>query len=442
MCPSGGEEARKALKEWERGHLIARSGSSKWPRLVDLTTDLPNVPEIQKSESRKPKLNNIQLIALAIINHEGRLPTGCDILSWIRDHFPYFAGSDRAYLKLEVRMMQLFDEYDPPIMPLTANSNRLATGGMADDFWRCRFAMVIGHLASVFPANPGVFPFLNLPSELRVKIYEYALSFPCDAWIICRKPSLKRRPNSLLTSAEVSRGIVGKSSRSPPLNEVLALLLVNKQIFIEAVPIFYRQHRFLLTADSPELPRHSPTMGIDRCNYLRDIIISYVPGNALPSTWFSIFQMLRNFQELKRLTLTIHSYDNWSYTPDVSQWPGFDALSLVRGLQELVVVARNNFHQGVFSSILVHRAQGYLEPLLTQPRADPFNVRITRAMQKKVQFANVPLQPGLPDTTRKRKKSRQSGQEQRGGEGFVGGGEKRQRKQQKTYHSRSPTPIR
>lgn len=209
--PTSGEEARKALREWRRAQLVARCGSSKWPRLVDSTTDLSNLPEIQKCGSRKPKSNNIQLIALAIINHESPLPTGCDILSWICRHFPYFCGSDRAYLKLEVRMMQLFDEYDPPIIPLTADIFRLATRGMADDFRRCRFAMVIGHLASVFPANPGVFPFLNLPCELRVKIYEYALSFPCDAWMIRRKPSPKRRPNSLLTSADVSWGIVGNS---------------------------------------------------------------------------------------------------------------------------------------------------------------------------------------------------------------------------------------
>ena len=76
------------------------------------------------------------------------------------------------------------------------------------------------------PPRPPARSFLNLPGELRNKIYRYAL-------VVDRRPFALQMPEKL----------------HPESYADTALLRVNKQVFREASTIFYHENTFRITED-------------------------------------------------------------------------------------------------------------------------------------------------------------------------------------------------
>lgn len=78
---------------------------------------------------------------------------------------------------------------------------------------------------------------MNLPTELRLDVYEYAFSSPKDVTL--------RSPKDL----EVRKGRHGQRVRSPisPGIGNISLLIASRRVFTEAIPIFYYMNRFHYT---------------------------------------------------------------------------------------------------------------------------------------------------------------------------------------------------
>lgn len=83
-------ESQKAFDRLEKQSFLARFGMSRPPEIVTSTTVLPTTLTVPDCGDRRPKLNFHQLIALAIVDHVNRSPTGQDILDWMETHFEYF----------------------------------------------------------------------------------------------------------------------------------------------------------------------------------------------------------------------------------------------------------------------------------------------------------------------------------------------------------------
>jgi hypothetical protein len=101
------------------------------------------------------------------------------------------------------------------------------------------------------PERTGVFRFLDLPAELRNVIYELVLTLPPSG------PSIGAQGDMWLREREVddpdydstNYGTVWKHKvRSSPLQELLAIISVNKQMFNEAMPITTRATTSLSSA--------------------------------------------------------------------------------------------------------------------------------------------------------------------------------------------------
>ncbi len=98
------------------------------------------------------------------------------------------------------------------------------------------------------PERQGHFRFLNLPAELRNRIYAMVFAMPASG--VCIHPDETR-----LVEREIDI-VIGSDDRDPwadtqvetikgpPLAELLALLRVNKQIYQEAMPYFFEINRF------------------------------------------------------------------------------------------------------------------------------------------------------------------------------------------------------
>lgn len=92
-------------------------------------------------------------------------------------------------------------------------------------------------------ARAGFFDLLKLPAELRTAIYEYALSYPSpepgyNSNCFLAKPWLPE-------TDEVNKGPrFLRFVRTPTLDKILTIVHVNKQVYQEALPVFFRGNKF------------------------------------------------------------------------------------------------------------------------------------------------------------------------------------------------------
>ncbi|PLB34326.1 uncharacterized protein BDW47DRAFT_112407 [Aspergillus candidus] len=125
------------------------------------------------------------------------------------------------------------------------------------------------------PVTP--FPFFDLPSEIRLRIYSFVLFTPRRRK---RPQPVPKRPN----------GTVGASSKNPPLaplSERLALFLVSRRMHNEATDFFYSSQTFRIF----QIQDHSrtPTVRLIPSQYLPSVAtIELILGSswtAPPKSW-------------------------------------------------------------------------------------------------------------------------------------------------------------
>jgi hypothetical protein len=147
--------------------------------------------------------------------------------------------------------------------------------------------------------------FFDLPREIRDQIYRYV--FECDAVSPCAKTSNNRPRKRLVFNRTVRRGQRFLPSYCP--NDVLALLLVNRQISTEAALSFYGNTSFSGTLD--DMYFFLKGIGPQRRNMVRTINLPPQLYSAEKAAHLRLYNLLLTLQSLRRVQISFS-------TPDMS----------------------------------------------------------------------------------------------------------------------------
>ncbi|KAL1643087.1 hypothetical protein SLS58_005056 [Diplodia intermedia] len=372
------EERQEAYDRLEQQTFLPRFGLPNPPPIVTSATVIPVTPMIPHCGDQRPKLNILQLIALAIIHHVNRSPTGQELLQWIEDRFEYFMWHPVGLAQIRTRLQDFFFEYDPPVIPLSDKYHHFAMPWEVKLHLTLRYAVVVGHLNILFPADSSTsFRLMALPAELRLQVYEYALGFPCKQLTRMSRRDKKvqgRICSKVRYDEDTPSGWRGTTFFTGPKGiTALALLSVSKKVREEAFPIFYRNNAFSISS-SGDISQILTKMGATRRSFIRNLTIEYCELSHPPLAGFLTW--LADFEELDNLTL--------SFSPLRLQFeePGHEvyrAFSTIRGIKKLTI-------QGTAPQSAMDKVRAYLEPLLTQPRVKSEEVAIEGPARKKLKM--------------------------------------------------------
>ncbi|KAI6899350.1 hypothetical protein KC318_g9500 [Hortaea werneckii] len=236
-----------------------------------------------------------ELVVMALVDTDEESLPKDRILRWIINTFKYYhdvfidkafqtlepdpnfgSGSDEAVFE---NITEAFTEYEVPIRESRRVIKRRDTS-----FWSVTTQAARVYLRDwLEPERGGVFPFLNLPPEIRNNIYEHLLAFPSsgihvqesedddkegfDVFFLQRidepRPCGRKWSDSLCKGSQF---IIKKS-----MDDILALSYVNRQVYEEAMPLFYMLNMFHFDPYSFELIRFVDSMPRSRFEHLRKL---------------------------------------------------------------------------------------------------------------------------------------------------------------------------
>ncbi|KAK6433429.1 hypothetical protein LTR95_010392 [Oleoguttula sp. CCFEE 5521] len=213
--------------------------------------------------------------------------------------FPHIEEDDlRAEVDALAEAHHTLELYDLPLCMRADLGDHLV--------WRCEIAPIRAFLRNIIgPVRGQTFPLMRLPAELRLQIFEHALRYPSSGLSF-------QSAGSRFHIRESQRSFYERSTRPSKSRQslytdrpadLLALLLVSKDISKEATPIFYRDNSF--HAASPiQLIDLLRGCGARRRKYFTDISVNCsLRCDAAPAE--SAFRLLAGVPGLRRLTLKI-----------------------------------------------------------------------------------------------------------------------------------------
>ncbi|CAK1366334.1 unnamed protein product [Cercospora beticola] len=213
---------------------------------------------------------------------------------------------------IEIHILSTFDYYNHQAVRTQALS---VTTGAARLYFRNRLE----------PARKGVFCFMQLPAELREKIYKMLLVYPKSGVALARfeqenmdleehrlgVPSFEdmEYPNY---GTKHDRVAVNGITVGSPTN-ILTILRVSRQIRSEALPIFYGQNSFHFDS-LPLLIRALRVMTEETAQHIQDLRI-VVSDCGLDQPETELRELSKSTLKLspKKLMLIVHYYDFWKY---------------------------------------------------------------------------------------------------------------------------------
>ena len=191
----------------------------------------------------------------------------------------------------------------------------------------------------------GTFPFLDLPAELRNKIYDMVLQYPVSGILLAphEPQTFYTTTKDLSTPFSTEKSVHQLRWRlsklyEQPIQKSLSLLLVNKQTFTEAFPSFYRNNvfHFRTTQHAYEVLQRMPSY---RRQHISQLAVHYDPDD--PATASRLCSYFTSMPKLQKLYLYIEE-SRWlrrrtasTSTVDILQAPATASLRKVR-IQEVV----------------------------------------------------------------------------------------------------------
>ncbi|KAK4547135.1 hypothetical protein LTR36_001356 [Oleoguttula mirabilis] len=219
-----------------------------------------------------PPFSTTELIVMAVLCNGKHYISKTEILQWIVSTFTSYTDKALAVYTTSQRhryadggqvrcvvanFHNAFDDWRAPLVDPVENPAS-AVGRDVVNSDNNDYVHVPTQAGRIFlarrlePPRKGSFPLFKLPAELRNAIYEMVMSLPPSGLTFtASSPELQIRllerqddEFDITPSWDVNSEDVALTA--PPMNETLALLSANKQIYSEAMPAFYRTNFFHL----------------------------------------------------------------------------------------------------------------------------------------------------------------------------------------------------
>lgn len=284
--------------------------------MQSLRNEVQEVIRPYTTANEEPPFSGGDLVVMALVDTDEETLPKDRILRWIINTFKYHhdAFLDKAFQTLEpdfnfgigsdeavfVNIAEAFTEYEVPIRESRAMGEKRNT-----TIWSVTTQAARVYLRHwLEPEREGTFPFLDLPPEIRNSIYELLFTFPYsgvhvqgaddrkgfDVFFLERidepGPCGRKWSDSLLPGSQF---IIKK-----PMNDILAFLCVNRQVYEEAMPLFYLLNAFHLDHYSFEVEKFPQAMPISRFEHLRNLHLDLTEGGGdwLVYQWSDITKAL------------------------------------------------------------------------------------------------------------------------------------------------------
>jgi len=200
--------------------------------------------------------------------------------------------------------------------------------------------------------------FMKIPLEVRVKIYHLILKVSGFRLLVGNRSFVAHDEKVPIWETRSQDALT-----MPPVQEFLALLSVNKDIFEEAMPEFFRQNHFQFT-DMGSLKKFFHNVGPIRRKHMRNVSLHYDNLSVAAAG----ARLLTESDTLQKLTLIMsarkdpagHFMINHSRRKfaALSKIPGFSSLKRLRGIKQLTFDPHRD-HAVV---------DAFLRPFVTQPK--------------------------------------------------------------------------
>lgn len=316
--------------------------------IQDMATDSDILEAISEAIKRHgdreitPPFNEEQLVIMAILSLQ-KAATPREIFDWILANFWYYQLLARTALWVQPychdryvpqegrsaadfrqKFAKVFWQYEVPLITESGSDGTLlynitATNG------RERLASALG-----VKTVDKVFPFFDLPPEIRNSIYEYTFQYPSSGIMVvqvdqqryCRGLHGDRQLAILSRSASHAFGFEKwdkaiaaarayprpnhdpQTLRSMPLRTVLAPLLTSRQFYEEAMPLFYSLNRFYF--DHPiDIFNTLHFLHPNRRKYITHVAFNLPQRNRSRDVTVAAFKVLLGLERLCKLDIRV-----------------------------------------------------------------------------------------------------------------------------------------
>ncbi|KAK4896586.1 hypothetical protein LTR27_005504 [Elasticomyces elasticus] len=275
-----------------------------------------------RDSSAKP-FDATKLVIMALVLSDKAL-TQRDVWLWINTTFSYYRTyahhkPSKRVRKLRRELPGVYRNYELPFS--TINSGIPDDGQERVDVrhtiapWIAESLLGFSDDSAV--ADKTTFPFFTLPRELRDVIYTMVFQYPRSGLYI-EKLELPRGPEVLsrdLDHAEpyllklhrLQRHREKESLYTRDISSILAPLLISRQFYVEAMPVFFNVNKFCFEAQNHMSERMMSLP--ERCRkHIRSVAFEYnAPSRHAPDDT-PLFSTLTQLQDLRSLELWAQHY--------------------------------------------------------------------------------------------------------------------------------------
>ncbi|KAK5702152.1 hypothetical protein LTR17_022579 [Elasticomyces elasticus] len=209
-----------------------------------------------------------------------------------------------------------------------------------------------------------IFPFFELPPELRNAIYTMLFQYPRSGLYL---PDDKRTPKIVSRDLDDATALmpVVYRTRKPyhtgKLGDILSPLLANRQFYNEAMPIFFDINTFYFLDQSHMRKAIGNLPEVSR-KHIRSLGFTYTVAKASQVRDAQNFRILQSLPNLRASSLWFH-VDMWKKRregsmPDWEDLPGVQILGCLRGLEKVEFINCPELQQALEGDMLRPKAIG------------------------------------------------------------------------------------
>lgn len=311
----------------------------------------------RESEERPP-FTQEQLVVIAL-TLSGEPLTRKQMLHWQASMFPYYREAVFEYFwsqsqygtrsgvasKMCMEQQSVLGSYELPVTQIPIEE--------CDQLmYRINKPAAWTILQTFLPRSEEVFRFLDLPSELRIRIYEMIFKPPPSGLKVrCYPESGRRRLGMMVDTKDFSEPFSmaqhmqkpGDGFRVRKLSKYHHVLLINKQISKEAMPYFYSANTFFC-ANLWMLKQVLYCFGPSYGQFLRHLAIYYDHEIGQPNKYVDVSDTLASVPRLRLLHIGL-SEARFAKEDQVNRYSGSQKQHRVEDIGDFNVPGINKLRQ-------------------------------------------------------------------------------------------------